>query len=111
MGSAPGDPQAGPARGAVRDRRRELGALYTWLEHGPRSWELDPARDAEQRGFAGPGGPGDTDDLAGMDREAGVAQRRDRAAAVGYRHPVDGYDRRGGWAVRVVGRPSTCSST
>jgi Helix-turn-helix domain len=27
MGSAPGDQQAGPARGAVRDRRRELGAF------------------------------------------------------------------------------------
>src|SRR4030088_3256392 len=27
MGSAPGDHQAGPARGAVRDRRRELGAF------------------------------------------------------------------------------------
>jgi transcriptional regulator with XRE-family HTH domain len=27
MGAAPGDQQAGPARGAVRDRRRELGAF------------------------------------------------------------------------------------
>ncbi len=27
MGTAPGDQQAGPARGAVRDRRRELGAF------------------------------------------------------------------------------------
>jgi transcriptional regulator with XRE-family HTH domain len=27
MGSAPGDQQVGPARGAVRDRRRELGAF------------------------------------------------------------------------------------
>jgi hypothetical protein len=27
MGSAPGGQQAGPARGAVRDRRRELGAF------------------------------------------------------------------------------------
>jgi transcriptional regulator with XRE-family HTH domain len=27
MGTAPGDHQAGPARGAVRDRRRELGAF------------------------------------------------------------------------------------
>ena len=27
MGPAPGDQQAGPARGAVRDRRRELGAF------------------------------------------------------------------------------------
>jgi len=27
MGSAPGDQQAGPARGTVRDRRRELGAF------------------------------------------------------------------------------------
>jgi transcriptional regulator with XRE-family HTH domain len=27
MGTAPGDQQAGPARGAVRDRRRQLGAF------------------------------------------------------------------------------------
>ena len=27
MGAEPGDQQGGPARGAVRDRRRELGAF------------------------------------------------------------------------------------
>src|ERR1700751_398903 len=40
MGSAAGDQQAGPARGAVRDRRRELGAFLRSRRARPRPAEV-----------------------------------------------------------------------
>ena len=57
MSVAPGDQQAGPARGEVRDRRRELGAFLR-----SRRARLRPAEVAEQQ----PGGP-----VVGQDVEPG----------------------------------------